>query len=406
VLRSRRVKSYDTIIIGGGIVGLALARELRARDAKRTIAVLDKEPALGRHASGRNSGVLHSGIYYPPASLKGRLCNEGARLMRAYCEEHGLPVAPTGKLIVPSREGEDAQLDSLLERARANGAQAEIVGEREIAELEPEAHSASGRALFSPNTCVVDPKAVMSHLGASLRDSGVDILLGCEFRVADDDTLLAGDQRLAYGTVINAAGLHADRVAQLFGCGLQYTILPFKGLYYQLDPNAPIKIRRLIYPVPDLRVPFLGVHFTVSTTGNVYAGPTAIPALGRENYRGTEGISPRDLTSIGATIVRQYASNKQGFRTLVHEEGRRFIKRYFADAARALVPRLKTEYLVPCTKVGIRAQLFDREKQELVMDFLVERGERSLHVLNAVSPGFTSAFSFARYVLDGLDRAA
>jgi L-2-hydroxyglutarate oxidase LhgO len=378
------MKTYDTIVIGGGIVGLAIARELLSRDPNQRIAIFEKEPELGRHASGRNSGVLHSGIYYPPASLKGRLCTEGARLMREYCDERKLPIARIGKVIVPASEAEDGQLEVLLERATANGARAEIVN---AADYEPEARD--GRALFSPDTSVVDPKRILTGVAGELRAAGVEFVFNRDVTEVDRGT---------YGFLVNAAGLHADRIARPFGVGERYTILPFRGRYYKLA--APFVIRRLIYPVPDLRVPFLGVHFTNAIDGTTYVGPTAMPALGRENYSGLHGIRMGDAVSIATTIVRQYASNRQGFRTLLHQEAARLLKRNYAAAARALVPRLETKHLKPSTKAGIRAQLFDRVKNELVMDFVVERGERSLHILNAVSPGFTTAFSFARFALD------
>jgi len=379
------MKTYDTIIVGGGIVGLAIARELLSRDPKQRIAVFEKEPELGKHASGRNSGVLHSGIYYPPASLKGRLCTEGSRLMREYCDERKLPIARIGKVIVPANDADDAQLEVLLERARANGARAEIVADAR--EYEPEARP--GRALFSPDTSVVDPKRILASIADELRAAGVEFVFNREVTEIDRGT---------YGFLVNAAGLHADRIARPYGVGERYTILPFRGRYYKL--HAPFVIRRLVYPIPDLRVPFLGVHFTNAVDGTTYIGPTAMPALGRENYSGVHGIRIGDATSIATTIVRQYASNKQGFRTLLHHEAARLLKGNFAAAGRALVPRLETKHLTPSTKAGIRAQLFDRVKNELVMDFVVERGERSLHILNAVSPGFTTAFSFARFALD------
>jgi L-2-hydroxyglutarate oxidase len=379
------MKTYDTIIIGGGIVGLAIARELLSRDPKGRIAIFEKEPELGKHASGRNSGVLHSGIYYPPASLKGRLCTEGSRLMREYCDERKLPIARIGKVVVPTNDGDDTQLNVLLERARSNGATAEIVDDAR--EFEPEARG--GRALFVPETSVIDPKRILASVADELRAGGVEFVFNREVTEIDRGT---------YGFLVNAAGLHADRIARPFGVGERYTILPFRGRYYKLA--APFVIRRLIYPVPDLRVPFLGVHFTNAVDGTTYIGPTAMPALGRENYSGLHGIRIGDAASIATTIVRQYASNKQGFRTLLHEEAGRLLKRNFAAAARALVPRIETQHLKPSTKAGIRAQLFDRVKNELVMDFVVERGERSLHILNAVSPGFTTAFSFARFALD------
>jgi (S)-2-hydroxyglutarate dehydrogenase len=290
---------------------------------------------------------------------------------------------------VPVREADDAQLDILLERAQSNGARAEIVDAQRLRELEPEARSASGRALFSPDTSVVDPKRILAAIADELRAAGVEFVFDREVTQVDPGS---------YGFLVNAAGLHADRVARHFGVGERYTILPFRGRYYKLA--APFTIGRLVYPVPDLRVPFLGVHFTNAIDGTTYIGPTAMPALGRENYGGVRGIRAGDAATIALTIARQYASNKQGFRTLVHEEAARLLKRNFAAAARALVPRIEPKHMKASAKVGIRAQLFDRTKNELVMDFVVERGERSLHVLNAVSPGFTTAFSFARFALD------
>lgn len=394
--------SYDAVIVGAGIIGLSMARELRRRDPRSRIVVLEKEPALGRHASGRNSGVLHSGIYYPAGSLKAALCADGARRMAEYCRERSLPVAAIGKVILPTRAADDGQLDLLLERARANGARAELIDERTLRELEPEARTATGRALFSPDTSVVDPKQVLAALSAELTQSGVDIQLGRCVESAKNGSLTVGGTTLSYGLLINAAGLHADVIARAAGVGERYVILPFKGIYYRLLPSAPLDIRRLIYPVPDLRVPFLGVHFTRSITGEVHLGPTAVPAFGREHYRGLTGVEVGDAGRIVTTLARQYASNKQGFRTFVHAEAGRFLKPLFVSAARALVPRLRSRDLEASGKVGIRAQLFDKERQELVMDFVLERGERSLHVLNAVSPGFTSAFSFASYALDQL----
>lgn len=394
------MRSYDFVIVGGGIVGLAVARELIARHPKKTIAVLEKEHTLGKHASGRNSGVLHSGIYYPVGSLKGRLCATGAREMGAYCRERGLPIERIGKVILPIRTTDDSQLDMLAERARSNGAEVHIVGVDELRELEPAARTLTGRALFSPNTSVVEPKAVLHRLREELISAGVDVLLGTRVTGIDGSRLRTSRESLEFGTLINCAGLHADAIAKLCGAGEQYVILPFKGIYFHLSDKSPLQIRRLIYPVPDLRVPFLGVHFTRAVDGTVYVGPTAVPALGRENYRGVSGISPVDLVRIAGMLAGQYASNKQGFRVFVHEEATRFLKHYFVRAAHALVPDLRSADLESCGKVGIRAQLFDRNKRELVMDFLVERGERSVHILNAVSPGFTTAFSFSRYVVE------
>jgi L-2-hydroxyglutarate oxidase LhgO len=321
--------------------------------------------------------------------------------MAEYCDEHGLPIRRLGKVIVPARAEDDPQLDVLRRRAEANGARVEMLDERGLREAEPAARTASGRALLSPATAVVASGAVLEHLAGWLEARGVRIARGRQVSAADprERRVRAGDEDVAYGHLYNAAGLHADRVARLFGAGERYTILPFKGIYYRLDPSAGPAVRRLVYPVPDLRYPFLGVHFTRTVDDAVYAGPTAVPALGRENYRGLRGLRPGEAMGIAARLMQQYARGAQGFRRFAHAEGRRYLKRYFAQAARELVPAVRAEHLLPSSKVGIRAQLLDRLTGELVMDFVVEEGPHSTHVLNAVSPGFTSAFSFARMLV-------
>jgi L-2-hydroxyglutarate oxidase LhgO len=382
-------ETFDVVIAGAGIVGLAIARELSKR---ARVVVLEKEPAVGLHASGRNSGVLHSGIYYPAGSLKGRLCAEGAREMAAYCDEQGLPIDRLGKVILPVRADDDAQLDMLLERARSNGAVAEIVDEKQLSEIEPVARTVTGRALFSPNTAVVDPLAIVRRVASTLDVRTDQRVVGVR-----DGVVITDRGRFAYGLFVNAAGLHADTVAKMCGVGSHYVMLPFKGMYHRV---WHLQLQRLIYPVPDLRVPFLGVHLTKAIDGEVLLGPTALPALGRENYRGLRGVSARDLAQIVLRLSRQFATNAQGFRALVRQEVGRMTRHAFAEEARVLVPTLRDADLGPSAHVGIRAQLVDTKKGELVMDFLVERGERSVHVLNAVSPGFTTAFAFARYVAD------
>ena len=396
------MRTADFVVIGAGIVGLTIALELKRRLPESRIVVLEKEPEPGRHSSGRNSGVLHSGIYYPPNSLKARVCGQGALEMAAWCEARGLPVSRIGKILLPLREADGAQLDLLAERAAANGVAIERLDASGLARLEPEARSATGAALFVPGTSVVDSGRVLAAVVDEARGAGIDILCGGrlgEVR-ADRRQLEWGGETLAYGHAVNAAGLHADSVAHRFGAGRRYTLLPFKGLYWKLDPGAGFAIRHLLYPVPDLRVPFLGVHTTTAIDGSVYLGPTAVPAFGRENYRGWHGVSAPELARILTLLGGQYLLGRNGFRRLAWQEGRRHFKRWFAEAARQLLPRLRAEHLLPCAKTGIRAQMLDRESGELVTDFLVEAGPDSTHVLNAISPAFTSAFPFARHVCE------
>jgi L-2-hydroxyglutarate oxidase len=402
-MSSQNALNQDIIIVGAGIVGLSIARELKQRYPDLSITLLEKEMTLGKHSSGRNSGVLHSGIYYPEGTLKAKVCVEGARELAAYCEAHKLPFNRVGKVILPVRPEDDAQIDVLHRRGTANGAVVEIIDAQQLKELEPAAHTVTGRALHSQNTAVFDPSAILTHLAKELSAQGVTIRHGAEVVTGESRKgylVLKGGERLKFGYLFNTAGLYAERIAQMFHIGEQYRMLPFKGLYYQLREGSSLDIRGHIYPVPDLNVPFLGVHFTKTVAGKVTLGPTAIPAFGRENYTGLQGLDIGETSAIMLRVLEQYLRNQQGFRRFAHMEARRFLKPYFVEAAQALVPALKPTDLVRSQKVGIRAQLLDVRTHQLVMDFLVERAERSTHVLNAISPAFTSAFSFARFVLD------
>lgn len=392
----------DFVVVGAGIVGLAIARTLRDRHPAARIVVLEKEAHPGAHASGRNSGVLHAGLYYAETSLKAKVCATGSRAMAAYCEERGLPLLRIGKVVLPVRADDDAMLDTLAKRGAANGARVRLIDAAELAELEPAARSLTGRALHSPDTAVIDPKAVLARLTRELLDAGVELRMNARVTAVDPGrgTVTAGGETLGFGYLFNAAGLHADVVARASGLAERYAMLPFKGLYRELSPDAPFKVRGLIYPVPDMQVPFLGVHFTPSANGHVYVGPTAIPAFGREQYRGIDSVRPGEALGILSRLAGQYVGDRQGFRGFAHAEAGRFWTPRFVAAGRALVPALEAKHLVPCSKVGIRAQLLDLQTRELVMDFLLSHRPRVTHVLNAVSPGFTSAFAFAPLVVD------
>ena len=398
--------STDIAILGGGMVGLALAHQLSERWPDLSITVIDKEPEIGRHSSGRNSGVLHAGLYYPPGTLKARVCVQGAKRLRAWCEAEGLPVLACGKVIAPQAAELDGQLELLLERGRANGAEVKLIDEAEFRQRVPDGRTATGRALWSPNTCVVKPKLVLQRLEERLRERGVRFVLGGVMTDVNPGarhmslTQAGITSRLAYGHLFNATGLQADRVARAFGVGEHCTLLPFKGLYWQLDPEAPFSFKTNLYPVSDLNVPFLGVHVTPSPDGSVSLGPTAIPAWGRENYRGLQGIEPLMSLAFLGDLASQWWRNAGGFRRYAHEQALHGLKPLFLRAAQALVPGLRNEHLIPSQKVGIRAQLYDRRSGTLVQDFRLEQGEASTHVLNAISPAFTASFALADLILD------
>ncbi len=397
------MKNYDLIVLGAGITGLSVARQQLIQDSDCKVLILEKELQVGLHGSGRNSGVLHSGIYYPTGTLKAKFCAEGAKLMDKYCIENDLPISRYGKVILPTKLEDDNQLDLLYKRAIKNGAEVEIISQNKLKQLEPEAYSITSRALYSPNTSVVDPHAVLNKIMLDLLDSGVDIFFGEKIVSADTHKSIISTNKknlYKYSHLVNCTGQYSDLVSKIFHVGEQYTLLPFKGLYYGLNKSSNIQINGLIYPVPDLNVPFLGIHSVKLVDGDTYFGPTAIPAFGRENYHGFSGINMNDATSISYHLLRQYISNKKGFRRFTHQEASRFLKSKFLENMRKIIPRLSSHDLDRSSKVGIRAQLLDKKRNELVMDFLIERKGNTTHVLNAVSPAFTSAFAFAKYILN------
>ncbi len=387
----------DVVIVGGGIVGLTLARAILARGAG-DVLVLEKEPSLGRHASGRNSGVLHAGIYYAPDSRKAATCLAGNRAMRAYCEERGLPVVGCGKVIVAREESELPVLDELHRRATRNGARVEVLDERGLAEVEPFARTV-GRALWSRDTAVVDPHAVLASLRDELEGSGrVRIRTGVQVVAAPAPRTVrttAGD--VSFGRLVNASGAWCDRVARLFGVGEHYRLIPFKGIYRKLRKGARLQVKGNVYPVPDPRNPFLGVHFTRSVHGEVYLGPTAIPAFGRENYgilSGMGGEAPRILLEDAVLFFRN-----PGFRSVALTEPRKYLPAFLHRDAARLVRDFDPAEVEPADKVGIRPQLVDWRTKELLMDFVVERAGDTIHVLNPISPAFTSSMELARQVV-------
>ncbi len=388
----------EILIVGAGIVGLTLARELALRGAGG-IVIIDKEPEIGLHASGRNSGVLHAGIYYPADSMKARSCVRGNRLMRSYCLEKGLTVLETGKVVVARDEAELPVLDTLFERAVANGAKVEMIDQQQIEKIEPNARTVE-KALFSHYTAMVDPRAVLQSIRDDLTESGkVTIVMNCAFNGLKGSTAAVTSKgEIRFRRFVNAAGAFCDRVARAFGIGRHYRMVPFKGIYWRLKQNLPYTVNGNIYPVPDIRNPFLGVHFTRNLHGDVYLGPTAIPAFGRENYGLLSGID-REGIPIALTDAVLFSVNPK-FRTVALTEPRKYLKHFFFRDAKQLVKRLRYDDIEPSPKVGIRAQLVDWVAKELVMDFHVEADGDAVHILNPVSPAFTSSMYLARMMAD------
>lgn len=394
-------KSVDYLIVGGGIIGLTVARELRKRYPAASIALLEKEAALGKHASGRNSGVLHSGIYYDSNTLKAKVCADGARRMKAFAAEHGINCQHSGKVIVATSPQDLPVIERLLKNARENGIRAERLDEQGIRQIEPHA-GVYQQGIHCPDTAVIDSKAVLSKLRELLTVEKVEIffnapVISVEVAARKVNTP-AGE--FSYGYLFNCAGASADKVAKHYGLGLDYTLVPFKGIYFKLRPERAHLVRANIYPVPDINQPFLGVHLTRVASGEVYAGPTAIPALGRENYGILTGAQLGESLRVGFEVTRMYLANHQNFRKLVHTELGKYRKKNFFAAVHKLMPELTCDDLIPCDKVGIRPQLINVREKRLEMDYVIEKSPDSLHVLNAISPAFTSSLAFAEWIVN------
>ncbi len=384
------------VICGGGIVGLAIAREVVLRGAG-PVLVLEEEEDVGRHASGRNSGVLHAGIYYPPNSQKARFCLEGHRLLRAYIEERGLPLLATGKVVVARREEDLPELEEIYRRATANGAPISWVDEKELQELFPGARTVE-RALFTPLTATTLPRRVMAALRRDLEEMGVAFRFGVRcLGPAGSGKLRTTAGVFPFSRFVNAAGMGADRLAHAFGLARHLRILPFQGIYYRLHPRLAPRILRNLYPTPRRGLPFLGVHFTPWPDGQVWVGPTAIPALGRKHYGILRGVDREALAILLREVV--LFVRDPAFRAHALLEVRKYLRRFFYADARALFPELRPEDLLPERRVGLRAQLVDVKRGRLVMDYVVVEDGDTLHILNAVSPAFTSAFAFARHLV-------
>ncbi|QGG96357.1 L-2-hydroxyglutarate oxidase [Actinomarinicola tropica] len=390
----------DVLVVGAGIVGLATARALQHAEPARRVVVVDKEPDVAWHQTGRNSGVVHSGVYYRPGSLKARLVAEGRAELRDLCRDRGLPFVACGKLVVATRRQELDALDEIERRAEANGVAVERLGPEGIREVEP--HAAGLAALRVPSAAVVDFGAVARALADDVRADGevrlgaaVDALRPTSAAVEVD----VGDTTLRAGQVVNCAGLHADVLARRAGHRSDVRIVPFRGEYHELAPHRRELVRALIYPVPDPRFPFLGVHLTRMVDGSVHVGPNAVLALAREGYRWRD-VDLREVRELAASPALRGLARRH-WRTGAGEVARSASRQLVARTVRRLVPGVGADDLVRAG-AGVRAQAC-RPDGTLVDDFVVERSGRIVHVLNAPSPAATASLAIGRHVAGLVD---
>jgi L-2-hydroxyglutarate oxidase LhgO len=396
------VRTTDFVVIGGGVMGVNIACEIRRRHSGAGVVLLEKENATGLHASGRNSGVLHAGFYYTADSLKARFTRLGNQLMREYCAARGLRVNACGKLVVARDESELPQLEELMRRGTANGVALEEVDAEQARRIEPRAKT-HRRALFSPTTATVNPAEVLRCFVEDAVAIGVEVELGCPYLGRRGTTVRTPRGEIEYGYLVNAGGLYADTIAKDFGFSARYRILPFKGLYlHSSEPPGAFKTN--LYPVPNLKNPFLGVHVTLTIDGHAKIGPTAIPCLWREQYDWSKNFKLGELAEIAGMGMTLLTRAGFDFRGLALEEMRKYHRPYLVAQAAALAEGVRPEQYTRWGKPGIRAQLVDVSTRTLVQDFLLEGDERSLHILNAVSPGWTCAIPFTRFVCDRIEQ--
>lgn len=385
---------HDFAIIGGGILGLATARALQERFPGALVLLLEKEDGPARHQTGRNSGVIHSGIYYKPGSLKARLSKAGSSSLVRFCSEHGLPHEVCGKVIVATKPGELAQLEKLYARGLEHGLAVQKLSAEELREREP--HVAGLAGVFVPSTGIVDYAAVCQVLAREVRALGGEVRFGARVDAVHADarghTLETTLGTFAAHFVVNCAGLHSDRVARMAGAQVDSRIVPFRGEYYELVPEKRFLVKNLIYPVPNPDFPFLGVHFTRMIDGSVHAGPNAVLAFAREGYRKTD-LNVRDVRdALFFPGFRRLA--RRHLREGAMELWRSLSKAAFVRSLQALIPEVGARDVVP-SAAGVRAQALTPQGA-LVDDFLIVDSRHALHVCNAPSPAATSSLEIGR----------
>lgn len=395
--------STDVIIVGAGIVGLAVARALSLRAPSLSLAILEKEAAVARHQTGHNSGVLHTGLYYKPGSLKAETCRRGRAEMIEFCQGEGIAHDICGKVVVATRPEELRPLEELLRRAQANGVRAERVTGRELVSIEPEVAGISG--LHVPEAGVVDYVAVAERLQVRLKETGTAIHFGREVRSFSQRgahiSVETEAERHVCRFVVNCGGLQSDRLAELGGLKSDVRIVPFRGEYYELSQEARGLVKSMIYPVPNPEFPFLGVHFTRGVHGEVECGPNAVLNFGRETYdKGSLNLTDLAETMMFPGFLRFAAKH---YRVGLRELRRSRSKTAFLDAAKALIPKLRERHLIPAP-AGIRAQAVTRDGL-LLDDFALEESEYVLSVVNAPSPAATASLRIGQHIAQRVESA-
>jgi L-2-hydroxyglutarate oxidase len=391
---------YDFAIIGSGIIGLTLAFKLKQKFNNSKIVIFEKEPNSISHGSGRNSGVLHSGIYYEPGSLRANLCVTGVKELKEYIKSENLWINECGKLLLPTSEYSYSNLENLFNRAKKNGVEINKIKNEEIKRIEPNTNCQFEYGLHVPFTSVADPKEVSKSLIENLKKMNVEINYNSKILKISEQKLFTQNNTIEAGHIFNCAGLFADEIAKNSNLEFRYSFLPFKGKYWKIT-NKSFKLNHLVYPIPDLRYPFLGLHSSHNRHGDFYIGPSSTPVFGREQYNGILGDNLKESISLIFNFSKKIIFNENKLRTLALQELSLLTKRGFFNQIKKMLNNINPDDLeLSDQKVGIRSQIFDPQSKNLVNDFVVINQKNTTHVLNAISPAWSASFAFADHLIN------
>jgi L-2-hydroxyglutarate oxidase len=392
---------YDFIIIGSGIIGLTLAYKLKKAHTNSTILILEKEKDSIQHGSGRNSGVIHSGIYYEPGSLRASLGVRGGIELKEYIQNKNLWIDQCGKLLVPTSDYSFQNLDHLYDRGIKNGVLVKKLTKKEIQSLEPNVNISYDYGLLIPFTSVADPKEVSKSIIADLLEMGIEIIYNQQVNKIEDEgkTIVTNFQNYSCEHSFNCSGLQSDVVAKNAGLEFRYSFLPFKGKYWKILDNN-FKLKHLIYPIPDLQYPFLGLHTSHKKDGSFYIGPTSTPVFGREQYQWSKQLKLLEAMTLLFSFGMKILKNENKLRTLALQEAKLLNKNYFFKEVQKIIKNISIDNIHPSLeKIGIRSQIFDPQSKTLMNDFVILNQKHCTHVLNAISPAWTASFAFADHLI-------
>ena len=395
------LENYDYVIIGAGIIGISLGIELLTQKPTKKILIIDKETRPGVHASGRNSGVLHAGFYYSPDSLKAKFCKQGNLELKKFCNTNNLEVKETGKVVVCQDKNDVTRLMSLFERGIANGVEIELLESKELSRIEPAAQTVD-KFIWSPTTAVGDPKEIIKKLAEKFTKMGGLFRFNSRVKLINksNEVLIEGDGYILSATsIINSAGAYASELAKQVGVGHEYVCLPFLGAYRKSEFVAG-NPKRLVYPVPNPINPFLGVHTTNTLSDEIKIGPTAFPVIGKEQYKFLDGFNAKELRDFYLATKTLLKSDSVNILGLAKSEGIKLFKRPLIKKAKRLTNALDLNQKWKNYPAGIRAQIVNLDTKVIEMDYIVRSDKNVVHILNAVSPGWTSSIPFSRWIVE------